>query len=375
MSIINFQYAGPLQLDDQLGKYTYPTTPAWDKGTPTYSDGSYAENFYYSPYKDNQKSINTQGDYPVIDLLPESFDELWFRLFYKMNTVSIAGAIEPLKLYNSADVKVASLYFSGTTVLWKTFNNTGTETSSTTIGVLSSSNWDNTNKNFVLDFRIKLNPVAGFVQMYDYTTTVKGEILGKTIESSAVLSYYKISINRITNDGSYDRALPLFCILADEPTFSMYVIPLLAKAEGSLQGQDIGSSYANLLSRKRNPTDNGFVNMTLASGQSKKYSLKLQNLTDRSIGANYILKSLKFGAIFETEQTSPTPLNVSLLMRGGDGSEHSYVVPPILPNTNASYDSVWQNRSKLLHNNPITNTAWGLTDLDALEFGFTATGV
>lgn len=375
MSIINFQYAGPLQLDDQLGKYTYPTTPAWDKTTPTNSGGVYTENFYYSAYKDNQKSINTQTSYPVIDLLPSSFDELWFRVFHKMNTVSIGGNTEPLKLFNSSDVKLASLYFSGTTVLWKTFNNSGTETSSTTIGVLSSSNWDSTNKNFVLDFRIKLHPVAGFVQMYDYTTTVKGEILGKTLEATSVLSYYNISINRITNDGSYDRALPLFCILADEPTFAMYVIPLLAKAEGSLQDQDIGSSYANLLSRKRNPTDNGFVNMTLSSGQSKKYSIKLQNLTDRAVDSNYILKSLKFGAIFETDQASPTPINVNLLMRADDGSEYTYPVTPILPNTSASIDSIWQNRSKLLQKNPITNAAWGLTDLDALEFGFTATGV
>lgn len=160
-----------------------------------------------------------------------------------------------------------------------------------------------------LDLRLKLDPLYGYVQFYNYAGTLLLEYIGKTVEASIVVDSYQLYVvSNDVNANTSERAKALFSILATEKTFGMYVAPLKLKAEGSLQQQDSGGTYANIAGRKIVPTDVGSLAMTVDVGQTKSYTAKVESFTDIGLPASFTqVRSVKVSEILECTQLFSLP--------------------------------------------------------------------
>ncbi len=306
-------------------------------------------------------------------------NEFWYRMCQKMpGTPSYAsGTTNPLCLFWNWDgtryKKVAELYFDSSTpgIRYKTYSATeGNNTITTDNLVAAYSNYPARNAseaNMMFDFRIVLDKVAGFIQLYDYTGARKTEVLGKTTEGLAV-THASVGLQNVVNTSSVDMVL--FAILANEPTFGMYMMPLSAKAPGTYNDQDTGS-YSPFTAALVSPTSSGPVlSKTTDSIVNKRFSYKAQNGTDVALPANYSLLSLHWKTTLESTSPGLAVPEMGCFVRSNSRAQNiDQLVPKIQPNVDTLSGGVYNVRSLTLNKNPFTNAALSLSDLDDFEFG------
>lgn len=371
MSIINYIYNNAAAFDNADGSVSYVNTPTILKD-PWGNTSTVAENFYYKKTYGLYEQERTNTSF-ARGSLPASFDELWYRVLYKCTSISGAGGTL-LMLLSSSNLAQFQIYLGGTTIYHATYNSAGTIVTTTALGVLSLANaQDVAAGNLSLDIRIKLDPSYGYIQIYNYAGTLLFEFIGKTIEAGLTLNRYHLALGYINTAASPSAGVQLFAILATEKTFGMYVCPLKLKAEGSLQQQDAGQTFANIAPRKRHPTELGSLAMTISAGTTKQYTAQLQSMTDIALPANYVVRSLKVSEILECTQQTPTPVIPEILLKT-NGVVKATPVAPIVPNSNGAITEVWQTRSVKYDLNPTTGLPWELADFNAMEVGFKLTG-
>ena len=324
---------------------------------------------------------NTDGYQPrnVFSIPQDTGNEFWYRLCQIMpGTPSSAnGNSNPLCLFwnwNGARYKkVAGVFYDNSTnsLRYKTYTTTEGSDAITSDNLIAAyANYPARNAaegNMMFDFRIVLDKVAGFIQLYDYTGARKAEILGKTTEGLAA-THVSITVQQVCNTNSVDAGL--FAIVANEPTFGMYMMPLCAKSAGSYNDQDSGS-HNSFIAPLTNPIAAG---PSLAKSTDeivgKRFSYKPQNSADVSLPANYSLLSLHWKSTIET--TSPglaVPKHGSFVRSSSRGLNIDTLEPSVQPNVDTLGSGVYNVRSLNLNKNPFTDQPFTLADLDDLEFG------
>ena len=268
--------------------------------------------------------------------------------------------------------KVAELYFeSSAGIKYKTYTTSegvDTVTSDNLIADYSKYPAKNTSEaNMMFDFRIVLDQVAGFIQLYDYTGARKTEILGKTTEGLPV-THASVGLQYVANTSSADVAL--FAILANEPTFGMYMMPLLAKAAGTYNDQESGS-HSPFTSALVSPVAGGPVlSKDTDAIVGKRFSYKTQNSVDTALPANYSLLSLHWKTTLETTSPGLSIPEAGLFIRSiSRDTNIDQVTPKIQSNVDTLASGVYNVRSITLNKNPFSDTPLSLGDLDDFEFG------
>lgn len=315
----------------------------------------------------------------VFSIPQDTGNEFWYRLCQKMpgNPSSSNGNINPLCLFwnwnGTRYKKVAGVFYDRSTysLRYKTYTTAeGSDTITSDNLIADYAKYPAKNAaegNMMFDFRIVLDKVAGFIQLYDYTGARKAEMLGKTTEGLAT-THVSISVQSVCNTSSAD--VGLFAIVANEPTFGMYMMPLCAKSAGSYNDQDSGS-HNSFIAPLANPVGSG---PSLAKSTDeivgKRFSYKPQNSADVALPANYSLLSLHWKSTIET--TAPglaVPKYGSFVRSSSRGLNIDTLEPSVPPNVNTLMTGVYNVRSLNLNRNPFTDQPFTLADLDDLEFG------
>ena len=236
------------------------------------------------------------------------------------------------------------------------------------LGSLSSfTNFDPATNEGVYDFRFKLDELAGFIQVYDYTMTRKTEVLGPNKNSLAVT--HAIVFPRRCSPYSHSDSQPLFHILANEPTFGMYVMPMRAKAEGSYQQQVTGGyqqfdkNYVEYVNR--------FMPVLKKETEAPvKYSYIPQNATDCGLPANYNVLAVEYKAAIDTTKSGLGDLTVNGFMKFIDsGQEFSKPLLSRQANESSIASQFPQVSVFRWDKNPVTGQNWQPGDLANIELG------
>lgn len=389
MTILNFGYLDPAascDRADQLADFTKANK--WNPGTWYTAGHSLVEDFNFKRWENSatERFTDNNGNMrEVVERILGACDlvgkptntEYWVRLGLRSDTATInnhSGDFDQVIFYNYNGTrykKVASLVLSGTT--WKYYVHTTTEgvdTVTTTRNLGAPSFGIDANGNMYIDVRVKLDTTAGFIQLYGTAGTMLVEQLGITTNALQVTHIQaSISLHNMYDSQS------TFSIIADESTMGMFVAPIYAKAEGGLQQQDSGGAYTSFQYRLKNPGSLGTVSLTAAQGVKKQYSMKAKSMTDIALPANYVIKSVKLSGIFEAQSSKYDTIPVNLLLRDSVSTTVSEsVVGSVVPNYIGSTNKNYQRFHRKMDTNPLTGTAWQVSDFTTLEFGFSFTG-
>lgn len=422
MSIIGMHYFTPMfDSNPDHVLHDLDTNPRWIDSNANLTGNSYdpawgTPNFYYKRLADMGATGKDEripnGAYDSAYKLPSTLpDEFWFRYVWKVprewssttaNNSSYrpdydkeifslravpAGATDGIAR-KLARAIIGSNHNNTWEIYWETFtyniaSGKYTTTSSSKLGDIRKC-IDVSTHNCVIQLRVKLGDgntagVENFVQLYNHQNKKVDEWLGKTIETGAVPTYGVITHTGIRDPGSIgENCAPLFGIIADEKTFGMWLAPLQVKAAGTYNTSDNGTSFQNLTGFKLFPNGGGFVSNTVAQGETKKFTAKVESLTEVGLPAGYDILAVSTQAIFETDSSQGIAIPHSMILKTGDTPQDDFTTPveTIEPNTNNTADRRWQTRNSPIYaTNPKTNAAWALADFEKLEIGYTVTGV
>lgn len=337
--------------------------------------------YRYIPYYDAQNPRD--GFWSEV---PADSSELWLRLYQKRTSTSTVAqafvdySIEQLliEFWNWDGVrmkKVADIYLpkyaDDSLVKYRLFaaaEGTTTVERQHSLGNIGSfTHCDPSTKDSVYDFRFSLHETAGFIQIYDYTMTRRAEVLGPTKNSLAVTH---ISVNpRRLGPYNYGYLQPLFHILANEPTFGMYVMPMRAKAEGSYQ-QQVTGGYQQF---DRNYVEyvNRFMPILKKETEAPvKYSYIPQNAADCGLPANYNVLAVEYKAAIDTTKSGLGDLTVNGFMKFIDSGQE-FSKPLLLRQANESSFTTQTPQVSALRwdKNPVTGQNWQPGDLANIELG------
>ena len=316
--------------------------------------------------------------------VPADSSELWLRL-YQMREYSSPSIYENIEYsteqlllefwnWNGTRIKkVADILLprSGGLVLYRVFAETegvDTVTRTHSLGPLKSFvDFDPATNEGVYDFRFKLDELAGFIQIYDYTMTRKVEVLGPNKNSLAV-THATVFPRRCCAYSRSDSP-PLFHILANEPTFGMYVMPMRAKAEGSYQ-QQVTGGYQQFDKNYVEYTNRFMPILKKETEATVKYSYIPQNATDCGLPANYNVLAVEYKAAIDTTKSGLGDLTVNGFMKFID-SGLEFSKPLLLRQANESSIANQTPQVSALRwdKNPVTGQNWQPGDLANIELG------
>ena len=316
--------------------------------------------------------------------IPAESSELWFRLYQK-TSIEATGLNYPVDAeqtliefwnWNGVRMKKVAYIFVPSSggnglVQYRLLADTegaDTVTRTHSLGSLKSFiNFDPATLESVYDFRFKLDELGGFIQIYDYTMTRKTEVLGPN-KNSLAITHATVFPRRLCPYGSL-IAQPLFHILANEPTFGMYVMPMRAKTEGSYQ-QQVTGGYQQF--------DNNYVEyvnrfMPILKKETEatvKYSYIPQNATDCGLPANYNVLAVEYKAAIDTTKSGLGDLSVNGFMKFIDSGQE-FSKPLLLRQANESSiaNQVPQVSALRWDKNPVTGQNWQPGDLANIELG------
>ena len=221
----------------------------------------------------------------------------------------------------------------------------------------------------IVDLRFSFDKTAGFIQHYDYTTTRVAEVLGKTIDTLPVTHIVLYSDVILPNDIANSEALSR--IVANEPTFGMYVMPFYAKAEGTDQ-QHLSGNYSRFSRSRYSFSKTTGVGLEKPkSGEAAHYSYVPKTLLESGLPANYKVLSLQVNSVVDT--TSPTldPVVVNTYLKQvSTGTRFEIPQVPVKSNINSAITKRPQVRTSRWDKNPVTGQNWQPGDLADFEIGF-----
>ena len=381
--IIAAMYSGPSANETGEGGGDVPTYVnryTWNAGSANvYSDG-FTESFFYKKFSTNTYyySNGSTGGNCLKPLPNPSETEYWIRLCFKGNKDAGYSSNDywqaALRYYDATNKyrTIGGLIINGLNIYWSVRNPTvagSPEVNRQTIGSMANIAVDTVKGAVYFDIRIFLDPVAGFVQIYDYTGTKVGEFLGKT--TTALLpTHVDLSIRQMD---TYSMP-PLFAICANEPTMGMYMVPMRAKAEGADQDHSAGT-YSNFAIRKMTLNSN-VVTLSAPAATTAKYSVIPKNMTDVSLPANYVVRALQIVTSIDGVSAGLDPLiPIQTLRIRSSGEQYDYAyVKGITPNTDNLINRQYQSQSTILNTNPKTGLAWTVEDMADIEIGVKVTG-
>ena len=384
MSLITYSYFDPTSTDIPVSKTSYPAIPAWNAELDTTS--GHTDNFFfrsvdgnaatwiYKPYGSNNATVG------AIDYTQNPTNkEFWGRFVWKSPAAPRTNMPDLYVLmefwnYNGTRWKIISDIGIKDNVIYQRIYNTvegnnDVVTTNTILVGLSGITQDASIGCKVLDIRCVLDTVAGYIQLYNYSATRITEFLGTTTNTLAATHIATYNMCQ------YSDWYPVFSISADESTMGMFVVPLLAKAEGKEQDQDSGGVYTSFAKRMSQPGNFGTVSLTAPKGVSKSYTFKPKSMADISLPANYIVKEMKLSGVFEAQSTASNPVPLNLRLRKpSTNATIAKPVDPVYPNVTSSVNKLHQVRHARFKTNPISGAAWTVTDFADIEFGFGFTG-
>ena len=255
---------------------------------------------------------------------------------------------------------------------------TGDKISTSQVCLLGAPSYANT-YDWSLDFRVLLDQVAGFVQVYNAAGTLLGEFLGPTLPSGGSVDAKGLALYQqhpnwpdAGNTPSSRTRTPTFSVLSNEPTFGIWVIPLLTAAAGNYQ-QQLSGSYADYSAylTSRNPATT--TTLEASPGQTKKVTYKVESIAAKNIPANYIVEAVALKTVFTAVNNNNAALTAKHLLRV-DGADFAYNSKRgILPNITIA-SLVYQGSGVLLNTNPATSTPWSFSSIENMEIGFQLEG-
>lgn len=357
----------------------FPNRSSWGPGTG--QSDPFTADFKYNKFSNGYNYATGEYAIDVGAVQNPAEKEYWFRCFFKSTTQQqYCNANVVLGWLSKYDATagmrhIGSLQTGGTsdyTLKWVVRDPTvsGSPAVATqNLGAISLIG-RSTNGDQYIDVRVFLDATAGFVQVYDYTGLKIMEFLGKTTNGALPTHAIAASSNLL----DYNSFVPVFAIAANESTQGMYMVPMRAKAEGSLQNQDSGFTYTNVSTR---PLTGGTgIQMTVGSGITGQYTMTPKNMTDVALPANYVVRALQLSAALDGVSAQPTLMQPSHLVKFKSSSNvYSYPVDEgIVPNYNGPGNGKYQSRHKLLNLNPDTGVGWTVADMANIEIGFSITG-
>lgn len=398
MTILNFGLYDATLLDAPESMYAYPNYPAWSPST-TYAGYITApvDTFYQDPYANGDKGYLHGGYfYPIIAAIDwagkPTNKEFWFSFLWRSPTAPIAddymfntGTLVQFLNWDGSRWKVTAdiIINSTSNLIYRVYTDTEGSNTITNTQLVSNNKFyaysvDPTTKLCRLDIRVLLDSIAGFVQMYNYTATKTDEFLGRTcntmMPTHLAINLYKGATSEFSNKQLIDNFLPVSCIVADESTLGMYVVPLMPKAAGASQEQTAGS-VASIAGQKLFPATLGSVAITANVGETKKFSVKLKDMVDVALPANYVVKAAKVSAIFDAISSKGDPLSVNINLRKvSTSTELPIGVKSVRPNVISTSTKIYQRAHVLMQQNPITAANWTVADFADIEVGFSFTG-
>lgn len=395
MSILAYAYLPDISgTNTELGHKTNPALLTEPPATPlTYDVGGLStENWYYRLAYDaagaTPKSANSWTDsVPVIMTeFPALSTELWIRFFdidkyptssyytyWRSNREGVfaifwnitAGVKKMVgKLYVKASTSDGNLYYNvygddGTTVV---------KTHIVSTAALFRSNA--TTKELIADFRFFFDKVAGIIQHYDGSATRVAEVLGQTLNNLPVTHISVYSDQIAAKETSYMNTV--FRIVANEPTFGMYVMPFHAKAEGSDQ-QHLAGNYTRFSMGRKNFTTSGGVTLEKpTTNENVMYSYTPKTLSEHGLPANYNVLSVQVNAVMSGITATGDPIAFSTYLKQKSTGTR-YEIPgqtPIKNNVDYGASSQPQIRTARWDKNPVTGQNWQPGDFSDFEIGF-----
>jgi len=391
MTILAYVYPADIAgTDNQLAQTTEPKFTNDPYSTPLASNvanTTYTTNWYRQIAYD-QNDANGLGffnessnAYPIaVAEIPSDSTEIWLRcLDFGGSTYKAywSGSDKNLlAFYNIQDgVKrlVSKLYFpSGSgTLTFAVYDDAGTSiVKSHAVSAADNFRADATSKDCIADFRFVFDQVAGFIQHYDYSTELKSEVLGKTIGNYPVTHAVLYDAFIIPQQAVYGPKV-VFRILANEPTFGMYVMPFLAKGEGSDQDHKYGTYARFAKCRKNFALSYGIALEKAEEGIDYRYSYLPNNLTEQGLPENHTVLSLSISSIIAT--TAPTAdllYPTTYLKDIATGEYYEQTMVPTKNNVDYATGNNPAVRRERWDKNPVTGQNWEPTDLSNFEIGF-----
>ena len=351
--------------------------------TPSASGLPSGNKFYHDIYRDKDSKFLwgngpvTAFDIQTIDYSENNnLNEFWCRVFWGTTQKVLNHQLQPvtypvarlLQYTDGAYKNIVELYVNSATTLMAAIRKLdGTIVNTITVAKLSDV--PVINKEAWVDIRIKIHPSAGYIQCYNTNASMIGEYLGVTLADGLKPTHAATNSQQSTSWSDYDSTnyqYGIFTILADEPTFGMYVGTMYPKGPGSFN-DNVDGSYETLGAEYR---PNDYVSLAVNSGETKSFSVSVKNLADIGLPADYTVKSVKVLGAFDASSSKPDAVNMSMFIKQNDNSPHFFNVEAIPPNANSLASGKYIRRGLMFKNNPITGLPWSNADLSQVEIGY-----
>ena len=361
---------------------------AYQSGGGSFTNNKFYFNFGYNPASTERKyyaipnGFNRGGTWGEV---PSTSKELWYRIYNALNTGTtvnyVGGADIPLVEFFNWDAtlgrmkKIADLFSpfasgAGGQLQYRLFTDVeGTETVVRThlLGNINAYiEYEASTLESWYDIRINLDAVAGFIQVYDYSTTRKAEAIGVTIGTLPITHVWLGGAPLTSFDNNRAQ---VFSILADVPTFGMYVMPLNGKAEGSQQNQSSGG-IAQFSKNWYDWQNHGAPVLTKPDSGNVKYTFTPQNCTDRGLPANYNILTFEYRLAYDCTKMDLGDLPVSSILKFKDTGEE--VITPL--RTRTANQNSYVTQTPMVYTmrwdqNPKSGNSWQQGDLANIELG------
>ena len=240
------------------------------------------------------------------------------------------------------------------------------------VSIVYSSTYD-----WYLDFRIKLDELAGFVQVYDASGVLAGEFVGKTLPvggQADIIGYalHVVAPNFPSNSNNSATRTPTFAVLSDTTTFGMWVLPLNTSAAGDLQEQLQGSytAYATYLLHTLPAAP---VVLEAATGVTKKVTFALESLAAKAVPANYVIDAVAVKSVFTATNPANSALAIKHLIKTNSTEVAVATKRDIVANLPISSNK-YQGSGAIFNINPVTQAVWTFAEVTALQVGFQLEG-
>ena len=227
----------------------------------------------------------------------------------------------------------------------------------------------NNNGDGIVDLRFSFDKTAGFIQHYDYTGTRVAEVLGKTIDTLPVTHIVLYSDVILPN--AYSNSEALSRIVANEPTFGMYVMPFYAKAEGTDQ-QHLSGNYSRFSRSRYSFSKTTGVGLEKPeSGEAAHYSYVPKTLLESGLPDNYNVLSLQVNSVVDAISPTGDPVVVNTYLKQvSTGTRFEIPQVPVKSNIDSTITKRPQVRTSRWDKNPVTGRNWQPGDLVDFEIGF-----
>lgn len=295
-----------------------------------------------------------------------SIESTWTASTDSIGTKTIAEFI-------GADGKVISAIKLGVssnvvTITYNVYDATGTVVVTSTVATTPQTAYPKDSYgNYAIDIRVLLDSVAGYVQVYNTSAALLGEVLGRTLFDTTMPVTVGLACPFPFVEPDM-RAQVAYTILSTTQTFGMYALPLLTKAAG-IHSDMLSGDYNNFTEHKTTALPATPIKLEASTGQSKAVDFKYNSLADIGLPANFTLDAVVLKGLFTAVNTDGSVVPTKLTLSTDGVTFTNVATANVVPNLELA-SGLYQTKSVLLTTNPVTSTAWSVSDLNNFYAGF-----